>query len=243
MWFSKKEGKKKRIPCAILFENTEGIGNVSPTASTSFSDPLFLWFSFFSETRGLCPLAGSNLNHQRCLQLSGLGPSHPLAGWFCEQSLCQEFLKHRESFVRKWEICWFLQFLFPWLPETQSSVLSDCGAHSLVKQRVGEERLAVSSAFLAGSKKPWLTGWEGPSSWSWHREGIRVSALRRQSCAEGQIHPYPCSEHVLSQTLNLHCLSLKQKKKAANFCSLPSHERTPAFGAWIWFWFSSFAHY
>lgn len=110
-----KKGRRKEGFLVLFCENTKGIGNASPIASGVFFFHLLLFrcFSFFSEARCLRPLASSNLSRQRCLLLSGLGPPHPPACRFCEQSLCQEFLKHRESFVRKWEICWFLQFLSP----------------------------------------------------------------------------------------------------------------------------------
>lgn len=246
-WDFQKRKKKRRIPCAILSENTKGIGNVSPIASGFFFFfclLLFRCFLFFSEARCLRPLASSNLSRQRCLLLSGIGPPHPPACRFCEQSLCQEFLKHRESFVRKWEICWFLQFLSP------------------DYQRQNPQFFQTVEPIRSWSSKWARRGWPWAIMLSWLGAKSCGSEVGKDSALDHGTERASKSLHsggnpVQGRYAHIHALNttwakllifiayhLKKKKKKANFCTLlPSREQTPAFGAWIWFWFSRFARY
>lgn len=212
--FQKKK-KKKRFPCAILFENTERIGNVSPTASVSFFDLLLLLcFSFFSGTGWLCPLADSNLSCQQRLQLLGQARSSlppglqvrwakPFPRVFETQGkFCQEVGNLLISAVP-----------VPWLPETKSSILWDCGAHLLMKQWPGEERLAVGNAFCAGAKScgqqvgkdPALDHGTERASKSAHSEG---NAVQQDRCTYIRV-----LNSSWAKLLIFLCLSTKEKSQ------------------------------
>lgn len=189
---------------------------------SSFDILLFLRVWLFSGTLHLCPLAGSIQSWQHCSDWLGWVLSTPGL-----QSLWANLPGVSET---QGKFCQEVgNVLIPAVPvtalsETNPSVLLGCGSHCSWS-RVG--RGCHGTAFLAGSKSH---GWQvGKDPAVDHSTEM---ALREQSCT-GQRHPQPCSEHILSQTFNLHCLSVKKK---ANFPSLlHSHEQMSALGDWIWF--------
>lgn len=132
------------------------------------------------------------------------GSSPPLACRVCEQSLGQEFLKHRESFVRKWEICWFLQFL---LLDCQRQSPQFFWAVDPFAHGAGWAEAAMAMLSWLGAKSHGGQVGKGPAL-----DHSTEMALRKHSCT-GYMHPQPCSEHILTQTFNLLCLSIKKKAK------------------------------
>lgn len=157
------------------------------------------------------------------LWLSGLGPLHPWLAESVSKAFARSFwntgkvLSGSGKCADPCSSCYWT---------VRDKTLSSSGLWiPLLMGRVG--RGCHGTAFLAGSKSH---GWQvGKDPAVDHSTEM---ALREQSCT-GQRHPQPCSEHILSQTFNLHCLSVKKKN---NFSSLlHSCEKMSAFGDWIWF--------
>lgn len=176
---------------------------------SSFNILVFLWVWLFSGMCYLCPLAGSNQSWQHFLWLSGLGPFHPWLAESVRKAFARSFWNTGKVLSGSGKSADFCSSCYWTL---RDKILSSFGLWiSFAHGAGGAEATMAVLSWLGAKSRGWQVGKDPALAHS------TEMAVRKQSCT-GHVHPQPCSEHILSQTFNLHCLSIKKKK--AHFCSL-----------------------